>query len=44
MGVKRKNPALRDQLNEVLARKADVIGKMLENFGVPMVVADSNRQ
>ncbi len=35
IGVKRKNGALRDELNAVLARKMEEIAQILDSYGVP---------
>ena len=37
MGVSRKNMALRDELNQVIARRQEEIGRVLNEYGIPRV-------
>jgi mxaJ protein len=37
LGVKRKEKALRDELNDILARQHDAIAKILNDYGVPQI-------
>jgi mxaJ protein len=37
MGVRREDTALRDELDEVLVRRADDVRRILEEYGVPVV-------
>jgi mxaJ protein len=37
MGVRREDGAFKDQLEEILARKSQEIGKILDEYNVPRV-------
>jgi mxaJ protein len=43
MGVRKEDRALRRELDEVLARRADTIQALLHEYGVPVVAGDQNR-
>lgn len=44
LGVRRDDQALRDQLNEIIARRQDEISELLRSYGVPLVSGGSEAQ